>query len=132
MTASPIEMPGQPTHVVPLAQAPLPSPYAMQRDNSDAVQVLIDRTGLPAPTVVPQADRVHVMLADVDDLVPWFAELDGWVGVSRESGALRTWTLHTELAATHRRAAVRIEVHALVVDGQAVLPSLRDAAGVAA
>ncbi|MFD1274927.1 hypothetical protein ACFQ51_35160 [Streptomyces kaempferi] len=34
--------------VLPLAEA-LASPFARTRDNGDAVQVLIDRTGLPPP-----------------------------------------------------------------------------------
>jgi hypothetical protein len=114
-----------------LPEAPRPSEYGMTRDNGDAVQVLIDRTGLPAPTLVAQADVVHVILADVDDMAPWLAELDGRVTVDVTPGA-RAWTLHTELTATRRRAAVPIQVHALAVVGQSVLPSLRHAAGVAA
>ena len=116
---------------IPLHEAP-PSQYALARNNGHAVQVLIDRTGLPAPTLVPQADVVHVLLADVDDMAPWLAELDGWVGVGVEQAGVRTWTLHTELAATRRRGAVQVWVHALAVFGQDVLPSLREAAGVAA
>jgi hypothetical protein len=114
-----------------LPEAPLPSPFAMQRDNGDAVQVLIDRSGLPAPTLVPQAEAVHVILADIDDMAPWLAELGGRVTVDGTPGC-RTWTLHAELAATRRRGAVPVQVHALAVLGQDVLPSLRDAAGVAA
>lgn len=116
---------------IPLHEAPL-SPYARTRDNGMAVQALIDRTGLPAPTLVPQADVVHVVLADIDDMAPWLAELDGWVGVSPEQGGVRTWTLHTGLEATRHRGAVQVWVHALAVPGQDVLPALREAAGVAA
>ncbi|MFF4834042.1 hypothetical protein [Streptomyces sp. NPDC001315] len=131
MSNNPTGLPGASVLVMTLPKAPLPSPLAMIRDNRDAVQVLIDRTGLPAPTVVPTPDYVHVMLADIDDMAPWLAELDGRVTIDSTPG-MRTWTLHTELAATRRRGAVRIEVHALAVQGQDVLPSLRDAAGVAA
>ena len=132
MTTSPIEMPGRPTHVVPLAKAPLPSPFALQRDNATAVQALIDRTGLPAPTVVAQPDAVHVVLADVDDLALWRAELDGRVRADETPWHSVEWTLFAELTATRRRGAVLVVVHALAVAGQDVLPSLRDAAGVAA
>ncbi|MFI6530464.1 hypothetical protein [Streptomyces uncialis] len=104
----------------------MPSAFALTRDNGDAVQVLIDRTGLPAPTMVPRPDVVHVMVADVDDMAPWLAELGGRVTVSNASG-VSTWTLRTGLAATRRRAAVRIEVHAVAVDGQHVLSALRSA-----
>jgi hypothetical protein len=112
-------------------QAPL-SEATRARSNGIAVQALLDRTGLPAPTVVPQADVVHVVLADIDDMAPWLAELDGWVGVSAEQGGVRTWTLHTGLEATRHRGAVQVWVHALAVPGQDVLPVLRDATGVAA
>lgn len=115
-----------------LAEAPLPSPYAMQRDNATAVQALIDRTGLPAPTMVPQADAVHVVLADVDDLALWRAELDGRVHADETPWRTVEWTLFAELSATRQRDAVLVVVHALTVPGQGVLPSLRDAAGVAA
>lgn len=115
-----------------LPEAPLPSPYARQRDNATAVQALIDRTGLPAPTLVPQPDAVHVVLADVDDLAPWRAELDGRVRADETAWQTVEWTLFVEIPATRRRGPVLIVVHALAVPGQDVLPSLRDAAGVAA
>lgn len=121
---------GSPNHSIPvltLAEAPLKSKYAATRDNADAVQVLIERTGLPAPTLVSEPERVHVMLADVDDLAPWVAELGGTVGAGETPAGLVEWTLRTELTATRRRGAVHIEVHALASHGQAVLPSLRSA-----
>jgi hypothetical protein len=115
------------------SQTPIPlhptaqlSAFGQTRDNGDAVQVLIDRTGLPAPTLVAQATAVHVMLADIDDMAPWLAELGGRVSVDATPGA-RTWTLVTELPATRRRGAVPVWVHALTVLGQDVLPSLRQA-----
>lgn len=131
MSTNPSDFPGASVLVMTLSEAPRPSEYELTRGNGDAVQVLIDRTGLPAPTLVPQADVVHVILADVDDMAPWLAELDGRVTVDATRG-VRSWTLHTELRATRRRGAVPIQVHALAVLGQSVLPSLRDAAGVAA
>lgn len=131
MSTNPIDLPGRSFPVMTLAEAPRRSEYELIRDNGDAVQVLIDRTGLPAPTLVPQADAVHVILADIDDMAPWLAELDGRVSVDSAPG-VRRWTLHTELAATRRRSAVPVRVHALAVAGQSVLPSLRNAAGVAA
>jgi hypothetical protein len=97
------------------------------RDNGIAVQALIDRTGLPSPTVVPLVDVVHVMLADVDDLLPWRAELGGTVGAALTPAGLVEWTLRAVLVATRRRGAVQIQVHALAVSGQDVLPSLREA-----
>ncbi|MEV5957235.1 hypothetical protein AB0M11_26300 [Streptomyces sp. NPDC051987] len=90
------------------------------------MQVLIDRTGLPAPTLVSLPDAVHVILADIDDMMPWLAELGGRVVVDGTPGC-RTWTLLTELEKTSRRGAVPVQVHALTVVGQAVLPSLREA-----
>ncbi|MFI5473125.1 hypothetical protein ACIA6D_23160 [Streptomyces cacaoi] len=131
MSTNPSDFPGASVLVMTLPEAPRPSEYELTRGNGDAVQVLVDRTGLPAPTLVPQADVVHVILADVDDMAPWLAELDGRVTVDATRG-VRSWTLHTELVATRRRGAVPIQVHALAVLGQSVLPSLRDAAGVTA
>jgi hypothetical protein len=115
-----------------LPEAPLQSPYGRQRDNATAVQALIDRTGLPAPTLVPQPDMVHVVLADVDDLAVWRAELDGRVRADVTPWQTVEWTLFAQLEATSRRGAVLIVVHALAVPGQDVLPVLRNAAGVAA
>lgn len=123
MSASPIEMPGRPVAL---------SSYAKERDNAQVVQALIDRTGLPAPTIVPQPDMVHVVLADVDDLAPWRAELDGRVQADETAWQTVEWTLFVEVPATRRRGPVLVVVHALAVPGQDVLPSLRNAAGVAA
>ncbi|MGW4670144.1 hypothetical protein [Streptomyces sp. NPDC004324] len=125
MTAS-FQTPSTTPTVLPLSEAPLPSPFARIRDNGDAVQVLIDRTGLPAPTLIAQPDVVHVMLADIDDMAPWLAELGGRVVVDGAPGC-QAWTLVTELERTRRRAAVTVQVHALTVAGQDVLPALRSA-----
>lgn len=107
---------------IPLQQAP----FSRIRDNSDAVQVLLDRTGLPAPTLVPEPDVVRVMLADIDDMAPWLAELGGEVSFYPTPG-VRAWLLRTELPATRSRGAVPIEVHALASLTQDILPTLRDA-----
>ena len=128
----PTDLPGESVRVMTLPEAPLPSPFARQRDNATAVQALIDRTKLPAPTVVAQPDAVHVVLADVDDLAVWRAELDGRVRADETPWQTVEWTLFAQLEATSRRGAVLIVVHALAVSGQDVLPSLRNAAGVAA
>lgn len=129
---NPTDLPRASVRVMALPEAPLPSPYGMQRDNATAVQTLIDRTSLPAPTVIAQPDAVHVVLADVDDLDLWRAELDGRVRADVTPWRTVEWTLFAQLPATSRRGVVLIVVHALTVLGQDVLPSLRDAAGVAA
>lgn len=128
----PTDLPGESVRVMALPDAPLPSAYGRQRDNATAVQALIDRTKLPAPTVVAQPDMVHVVLADVDDLAVWRAELDGRVRADETPWQTVEWTLFAQLEATSRRGAVLIVVHALAVPGQDVLPALRNAAGVAA
>lgn len=130
--SNPTDLPGTSVRVMTLPEAPLPSPYGRQRDNARAVQALIDRTALPAPTVVAQPDAVHVVLADVDDLDQWRAELDGRVRADETPWQTVEWTLFAQLPATRRRGVVLVVVHALAVSGQDVLPSLRDAAGVAA
>jgi len=53
--------------------------------------------------------------------------LEGRIAVTPSAVGLDTWTLHTQLVANRRRGAVRIEVHALAVSGQFVLPSVRAA-----
>lgn len=130
--SNPTDLPGTSVRVMTLPEAPLPSPYGRQRDNATAVQALIDRTCLPAPTVVAQPDMVHVVLADVDDLDLWRSELDGRVRADVTPWRTVEWTLFAQLPATSRRGVVLVVVHALAVPGQDVLPSLRDAAGVAA
>lgn len=132
LSANPTGLPGESVRVMTLPEAPLPSLYARQRDNATAVQALIDRTNLPAPTVVAQPDAVHVVVADVDDLAVWRAELDGRVRADETPWRTVEWTLFAQLEATSRRGAVLIVVHALAVPGQDILPALRDAAGVAA
>ena len=58
MSTSPTDLPGESIAVMALNKAPLPSAYALTRDNGNAVEALLDRTGLPAPTLVPQPDAV--------------------------------------------------------------------------
>lgn len=127
MSASPSEMPGRCTPVLKLPEAPLPDAYAVTRSNEDAVQALIDRTGLPARRIEARAHVVYVLLEDVDDLAPWVAELDGRLRIGPTAAGLEEWTLNAVLAATRRRGPVRVEVCGLAVAGQYVLPSLREA-----
>lgn len=130
LSTNPTDLPGTSVRVMTLPEAPLPSPFAMQRDNATAVQALIDRTKLPAPSMVPEPDVVRVMLADIDDMALWLAELGGRVS-SYPTPGVRAWRLQTSLPATRVRAAVAIEVYALATSTQDILPALRSAAAAA-
>ncbi|MEV8477841.1 hypothetical protein [Streptomyces sp. NPDC051173] len=69
--------------------------WAAISDNTLAVNVLLGSTGLPAPTVIPLPEAVHVSVADVDDLGLWLAERGGEIHVSPAFEGVQLWTLHT-------------------------------------
>lgn len=102
----------------------------MTSDNRLAVQVLIDNTALPAPTMVARPDAVHITLADVDDLGQWLYALGGEVRRGIEISGASLWTLHTVTPRRLNGTTVRILVHVPVVSGEDVLAELRPAAPV--
>ncbi|MFJ8755633.1 hypothetical protein [Streptomyces cyaneofuscatus] len=102
-----------------------PDPFGVMSDNRLAVQSLIDRLGLPAPTIVARPEAVHVTLADVDDLGRWMHALGGEVRRGVEISGASLWTLHTQTPVRPDGSTVQIRAHVPVVSGEAVLAELR-------
>ncbi|AQW55242.1 hypothetical protein ACIQPP_05325 [Streptomyces violaceusniger] len=101
--------------------------YRKTSDNRHAVEAMLGYLSLPAPTLVPRADAVHVTVTDVDDLGAWVCALGGGVhrGPSTDGAAL--WTLHTATPTRRDGSKVKIRVHVAVVDGDDVLARVRRA-----
>jgi len=97
------------------------------RDNAFAVNVLIDSTALPAPTLVPRQSEVFVAVANIDDLGEWLMALGGEVHVSPEFQGLQIWTLHTSTPKRSNGTSVPIRVSVAVVSDEAVLDYVRAA-----
>lgn len=104
----------------------------LQRSHAYALRVFLDYTPLPSTSVVGRPERVHVMLAEVDDLEPWLEALGGRIVVrpADESG-VEMWTLRTRLPATAYREALPVWVHVPVVEGELVLHAIAEAVKVA-
>ncbi|MGK5731402.1 hypothetical protein [Streptomyces sp. URMC 124] len=104
-----------------IEQQPLP-PWARARDNSNAVQVMVDGSRLPAPAIIGRADAVYIAVADVDDLGEWLAVLGGEIHVSPSYEGIELWTLHTytPIRGDGSRVSIRVSVplpaHELVMD----------------
>jgi hypothetical protein len=105
-------------------ESPPPTTYAAKSDNRLAVQTLIDRLDLPAPTLVARADVVHICLADVDDFGKWVHALGGSIERGVTNGGASTWTLSTFTPLRADLTAVRVRVHCTVVDGEDVIADL--------
>ncbi|MEU7596399.1 hypothetical protein AB0B79_25715 [Streptomyces sp. NPDC039022] len=112
-----------------LTDRPPVSSLAATRDNEIAIEALLSRTALPAPTIVPSADAVRVIVADPDDLSMWREEMGGEIRVGSSHEGAAVWTLHTVLPRPHARPVV-VLVSVVVVDGEAVMDDLRTAATV--
>ncbi|RSO16414.1 hypothetical protein DMH15_37925 [Streptomyces sp. WAC 06725] len=102
---------------------------AATRDNEIALEALLSRTSLPAPTIVPAAEAVRVVVADPDDLSMWRDELGGEIHIGPSVEGSAVWTLHTSLPRPHARP-VAVLVSVVVVDGEAIMDDLRTAATV--
>ncbi|MFT2014648.1 hypothetical protein ACMA1D_02185 [Streptomyces sp. 796.1] len=111
MSAQPIERP--PTHL------------RLVGDNRHAVRSMLDYLALPAPTIVPRADAVHIAVADVDDLAAWLYALGGTVHRGPEQDGAALWTLHTQTPRRADGSSVAVRVHVPVVAGEDVLAGVR-------
>ncbi|KAA6221762.1 hypothetical protein CP973_07100 [Streptomyces albofaciens JCM 4342] len=99
---------------------------AAARDNEIALEALLSRSSLPAPTIVPSAEAVRVVVADPDDLSMWHEELGGEIHIGPSVEGSAVWTLHTSLPRPHARP-VPVLVSVVVVDGEAIMDDLRAA-----
>lgn len=100
---------------------------AAMSDNRIAVEILFDYTSLPHPSVVATPERVHVMVADPDDLGVWLYERGGEVHVSPEFEDCRQYVLHTRTDEDRNGASVEIWVSCSVPSHAAVMHEITDA-----
>lgn len=100
----------------------------IQRTNGYAVRVFLDHTPLPATSMVARPERVHVALAEVDDLELWLDALGGRITVrAADESGVEMWTLRTALPADSYSEPIQVWVHVPVVEGELVLHSIRSA-----
>lgn len=73
----------------------VPSRLRQQQTNEFAFSVFNGEHNLPAPSMSPRADGVHVAVADVDDLGPWLTLLGGDIRRSPVFEGRTMWVLST-------------------------------------
>jgi hypothetical protein len=91
--------------------------------NELAVRAMLDYLALPAATLTPRPDVVHVTVTDARDLGRWMYALGGEIvrtGGSREDG-VTLWTLRTTTPVRGDGSKVPVRVHAAVAEGDDVL-----------
>jgi len=125
------QTPDSTMRVLPLQQAPLPD-AAMQRvlaqqANARTVDYLIDSTNLPHPVVIPRAESVHVVVADVDDLGEWLVALGGEIHVSPAFEGVEVWMLHARTEAREDGSSTQVLVSVPVPSGELVMDWIRAA-----
>ena len=93
--------------------------------NELAVRAMLDYLPLPAATLTPRPDAVHVTVTGARDLSRWMYDLGGRIVQSSGADGVALWTLHTSTPARGDGSTVPIRVHAAVVDGEDVLADVR-------
>ena len=93
--------------------------------NELAVRSLLDYLPLPAATVTPRADAVHITVVSARELSEWLYNLGGRIEQSSGTDDVALWTLHTLTPARGDGSTVPIRVHAAIVTGDDVLAELR-------
>lgn len=101
--------------------------YGQESDNRIAVEVFLNYTPLPAPTVIPRPEAVFVMVADVDDLGAWLRELGGTIHRTSAADGLELWTLLTKTPPSRARGQVAVRVSVPVPMGESVMDYIRQA-----
>jgi hypothetical protein len=89
---------------------------------------VIDSLGLPAATVTPRPNVVHVTVTGATDLSRWMYALGGHIVRSGGADGVALWTLRTETPVRRDGSTVPIRVHAAVVAGEDVLAEVRPGA----
>lgn len=117
MTASPIEMPGRPTHVVPLSVALNPvreltfaEQRAACRRNENDYEVTVNILALPYAAHEVDADAVRVTSADIGVLAAWLEEKGGTVSRLDTGFGVTVWTLATNAGADEGYTGCRVLV----------------------
>lgn len=95
-----------------------------QYENSREVQNLLSGADLPAPIVIGRPGWVHVLVADVFDLIPWLELRGGEIHVSPVHDDVQTWTLHTSTEPRADGSVVRVRVSAPLPAGESVMPEI--------
>ncbi|MFE9624247.1 hypothetical protein [Streptomyces sp. NPDC006527] len=93
--------------------------------NELAVASMLDYLPLPAATMTPRPDAVHITVTSARDLSRWMYDLGGRIVQSSGADGVALWTLHTETPERGDGSRVPIRVHAAVVDGEDVLADVR-------
>lgn len=126
MTQQPTGIPGQ-LFDQPNPTSAVPSTISARRDNEFAFHVFHgEHPNLPAPSYSPRHDGMFINVADVDDLVPWLAKLNGEIHRSPVFEGMSLWTLHTSFPwIGGRRIPIRVSV--AVLADELVMDSVRKA-----
>ncbi|MFF9088597.1 hypothetical protein ACF1BE_19635 [Streptomyces sp. NPDC014991] len=93
--------------------------------NELAVRSMLDYLPLPAATLTPRPDTVHITVTSANDLSRWMYDLGGRIEQSGGTAGVALWTLHTTTPPRGDGSTVSIRVHATVVDGDDVLTGMR-------
>lgn len=93
--------------------------------NELAVASMLDRLSLPAATMTPRPEVVHVTVTSASDLSHWMYALGGRVVQTGGAEGVALWTLRTETPVRPDGSTVPIRVHAAVVAGEDVLAEVR-------
>lgn len=106
-------------------QQPLSTDTDRTADNRLAVAAMLGYLPLPAATVTPRPDAVHVTVTSARELSQWVYALGGRHRRTAAADGVVLWTLHTQTPERPGGSIVQIRVHAAVVEGEDVLAELR-------
>jgi hypothetical protein len=110
--------------VQPTERPPALTDFDRSTGNELAVAAMLDYLALPAATVTPRPDVVHVTVTSACDLSHWMYALGGRIVRAGGAEDVALWTLHTETPARRGGSTVPIRVHAAVVAGEDVLAEM--------
>ncbi|AZM53300.1 hypothetical protein DMA15_12460 [Streptomyces sp. WAC 01529] len=108
----------------PIERPPL-TDFDRKADNELAVAAMLDYLPLPAATMTPRPDAVHITVTSARELSQWMYALGGRHVRTAGADGVVLWTLHTQTPERRGGSAVPIRVHAAVVDGEDVLDEVR-------
>lgn len=117
MSASPIEMPGYLSGVLPLSVALNPvreltfaEKEAARKDNENDYEVTVNVLGLPFAPHEVDYDAVRVTSADIHLLAAWLEEKGGTVTKTATGFGVNVWTLSTNAGADEGYVGCRVLV----------------------
>ncbi|MEU3447196.1 hypothetical protein AB0H29_08195 [Streptomyces thermolilacinus] len=110
-------------------ERPLLTDFDRRASNELAVSAMLDYLVLPAATMTPRADAVHITVVRAADLATWMYHLGGQVQQAPGADGVALWTLHTRTPERRDGSTVAIRVHCAVVEGEDVLTDVRQGVG---